>query len=112
MHTIETVTSAYDNLTAATIGYHNAAKNEASLDTEIKRAVAEATANGTIAGKNQQLRDAEARELYADRFRALDAASEETARRRLHLDLARIEIERVRMIQRIMELGSTQGGAT
>ncbi len=103
---IEIIDTIYAELSESTATYQDAANSEALADADLKSMVAEATAGGHIIGENQQLRDAAAREMFADQFRALNEMHIDTIAKRLRLDLARIEIERVKMGLRVMELAA------
>jgi hypothetical protein len=61
-------------------------------------------ADGTIAGKNQALRDAAAANVLEQEFKALDIAEADSRAARLDLDLARTEISRVQALIRLAEL--------
>jgi hypothetical protein len=105
MNTLGIINEAYNELTAATINHFAAVQEETQLDAAVKQNVAKALFDGTISGGNQQTRDAAARKMFEDEYAALETAQQRTRERRLELDLANIEVERVRIVQRFMGIG-------
>ena len=61
-------------------------------------------ADGSIVGKNQALRDAYAREVLASEYATLEIAEEANRTAKLDLDLARLEVDRLKMLLRLAEL--------
>lgn len=110
MITAQEINTAYTALASATEDYTDAAELEINSKATLDKAILVATARGQIDGKNEQARLAQARELLADRFALNEAHAADTRRARLILDLARIEVERVRALLRLNELAAANNG--
>ena len=67
-------------------------------------ALAKGLADGTIVGKNQQLRDAASREVLADLYEEVDLAQIGYDESRLNFDLAQYKVDEVRLIVRLLEI--------
>ena len=104
--TNEVIDTIYTELADATKAYTERAFAHTKIEQDLKAIIAEATASGHITGKNQQLRDAAAREMFGDKFHALEGSALFVASDKLRLDLAKIEIERAKMTLRVMELSA------
>jgi hypothetical protein len=100
----ETINIAYSELSDAVMDYQDAANSEELANADLKTLIAEATANGDIEGKNQAARDAAARTMFADQYHVLSNMSIKTRAVKLRLDLAKIEVERIKTMLRVMEL--------
>ena len=71
--------------------------------TDYDRKLKAGLADGTIAGKNADLREAAAAEVLAVEVMDLDAARENERQARLALDLAQTEVSRVQALLRLRE---------
>jgi len=100
------ISTAYDQLTHATTAAFIAAETAANAKAALEVARAEATHDGRIDGKNQEQREAQARQVLTCQYNALEVADTAARYTRHGLDLARIEVERVRVILRLAELTS------
>ena len=100
------VNKAYEVLAMQTQNHANAVISAINTKATYDRLVASALANGEIEGKNAEIRTANAQEKFAFEFRKMNDAQDEERAARLDLDLARIEVERVRALLRLMELTS------
>ena len=101
---IETIDTIYTELADATKAHDTAAAEIIANEADLKTLTAEAIAGGHVEGKNQAARDANAREMFRDQHETLARQKSDLAPKRLRLDLAKIEIERAKMIARVMEL--------
>ncbi len=96
------INAAYDKLTQTRAEMWGATERaiRARLDVERERSARMMT--GEIAGKNETEREARARELLHSLFTALETAEADERRARLEHDLAKIEVERVELIVRLL----------
>ncbi len=107
--TEENIHAVYDKLSTATENFLQAATDELLVKTDLDRKKAGALADGTIENmidgrSNAEKREAVARELFASDYNTLDKIQDVLRQRRLRLDLARIDVEKVRMLLRLSEL--------
>jgi hypothetical protein len=98
----ETITAAYDKLAKSRVELWGAIERtiRARLDVEKERAARLMT--GEIAGKNETERDARARELLGSLYISLESAEADERRARLEHDLAKIDVERVELIVKLL----------
>lgn len=98
----QTINAAYDKLAKTRVDMWGAIEQtiRARLDVEKERGARVMT--GEIVGKNEAERDARARELLHSLFAALESAEADERRARLEHDLAKIEVERVELIVRLL----------
>jgi len=66
--------------------------------------IAKALMDGTIEGKNQQLRDAAAKEKFSELFEKVDESQCLYDQTRLNCELANNEVERLRLVVRLIEV--------
>lgn len=104
MITAEELTAAYQNLARLMTQAHTAARQEIDAKSELERRRLAAIADGTIDGKNAELREASARQVLADLYETCEQAERVASDAKLALDLARLEVERVRALLRLAEL--------
>ncbi len=100
-----TITTAYDALATARRELWGATERviRARLDLEKERGAR--TLTGEITGKNEAEREARARELLTSLFEALEAAETEERSARMAYDLARVEVERIDAVLRLLQSG-------
>jgi len=100
----EEIDAAYRELdrTQKSTYLHGERAIQAKADMESK--LLQGLADGTIAGKNQAMRDAAAAEILESEFSALDIAEADSRAAKLELDLARAEVSRVQALLRLAEL--------
>jgi hypothetical protein len=103
MVTLTDLTNAYDNLAAATAAAFETGETAANAKRTLEVAHADALTAGLIDGKNTEQREAQARQILVEEFIAQEVASTAARCARHDLDLARIEVERVRAILRLAE---------
>ena len=98
----QTITAAYDKLAKSRVELWGAIERtiRARLDVEKERAARLMT--GEIAGKNETERDARARELLGSLYISLESAEADERRARLEHDLAKIDVERVEVIVKLL----------
>jgi hypothetical protein len=104
MITEQEINAAKEELKSATINYHKAAYSLEKSKSELEIAKAEELAAGRITGKNAELREASARELFGEMYQEIDHLQSEYGKAKLALDLARIEDSRVSMLLRYAEV--------
>jgi CRISPR/Cas system CMR-associated protein Cmr1 (group 7 of RAMP superfamily) len=99
------ITTAYDALTNARRELWGATERatRARMDLEKERGARILT--GEIVGKNEAERDARARELLTSLFEAVEAAEVDERSARMTFDLARIEVERIDAVLRLIQSG-------
>lgn len=100
--------AAYVNLTSAMTQAHAAARAEVDAKRGLEKARLAAITDGRIDGKNAELREAAAREALADLYASLEEAERVASDARLALDLAKLEVERVRALLRITEVAAAE----
>lgn len=100
------IQTVYASLRRAMRGHATAAERTITAKGKLDRAKLTGLADGTIDGKNADLREARAREVLAAQYDELESA--ETAERsaRLSLDLARCEVEELRAYIRVGEVNA------
>lgn len=98
----QTITAAYGKLAQTRMELWGATERtiRARLDVEKERAARMMT--GEIAGKNEAEREARARELLHSLFTELENAEADERQARLQFDLAKIEVERVELIVKLV----------
>lgn len=104
--TAKQIDQTFDELVQATAAHYRATEQELTTKLTLETAVAEGLANGTIDGKNEQLRQAKAREMLADLYAAYEDATTAARLSRLKLEVAKLEMERVKTMIRVKELNS------
>lgn len=104
MITAEDINNAYASQAAAK--HDHAEFNRLVIDTkaEIARLRAQATAAGTLTGNNPDEREACARTLFHNQYAALATWEAKVLPAQLALELAEIEVERVRALLRLEEV--------
>lgn len=97
-----TINAAYNRLAQTRAEMWGATERtiRARLDVERERSARMMT--GEIVGKNEAEREARARELLHSLFTALEIAEADERRAKLEHDLAKIEVERVELIVRLL----------
>jgi hypothetical protein len=103
MITFTDLTDAYDKLVAATAAAFETGETAANAKRILEVAHADALTAGRIDGKNTEQREALARQILAEEFTTLDVAATAARRAKHDLDMARIEVERVRALLRLAE---------
>ena len=98
------VHEVYTNLYNAKEKYAEASEKFINLKFTLNVLKAEATQNGEIDGKNADAREASARSLLKENYDALDKAEIEERKMRHSLDLANLEVERVKTLLRLQEV--------
>ena len=98
------ITVAYQYLIESTKDY--AANSEHVIETkaELDKNIAMAYANGSVQGKNQSERDGWIAQNFEKQTKALEVAQSDERKAKLQLDIARIEVEKVRALLRLEEL--------
>lgn len=97
------IIDAYHALERAQRAYGWAGYKVANAKADLERAEAGALVQG-VAGKNEAERKATLRLMLAEDYAELTAAETTEREMRLDLDLARIEVERVKALLRLAEL--------
>ena len=107
MVTEEDVREAYTRLHDYMIFYSRAAVDMVNARRKLETERADAISRGMIIGKNQDEREASARSVCAAAYAWLETA--ETAERsaRDTLDMAKLEVEMIRLLVRLMSIGSS-----
>jgi len=98
------VNEVYDNLSSAKEAYTVASEKSINLNFTLDVLVADATQNGDIVGKNADARSACAKSLFGENYNSLEEAKNAERKARHILDLANLEVERVRALLRLQEV--------
>lgn len=103
----QTITAAYGKLAQTRVALWGAIERtlRARLDLEKERGARVMT--GEIAGKNEAEREARAREMLGSLYLSLESAEADERRTRLEHDLAKIEVDRVELIVRMLAVAQT-----
>jgi len=111
MVTEQDVRNAYAALYDAMIVYNRAAKELVDAKRKLESERADAISRGMITGKNAEEREASARSVCAPRYTWLEEA--ETAERlaRDTLDTAKLEVEMIRLLVRLISIASGAASA-
>lgn len=98
----QTISAAYGKLAQTRVDLWGAIERaiRAKLDVEKERGARVMT--GEIAGKNEAEREARARELLGSLYLTLESAEADERQARLQHDLAKIEVERVELIVKLL----------
>lgn len=107
---VETVDRAYGELAKALMAAQLAAEWQAQakcdLDTARASALASALAAGEVDGKNESVREALLRKKLAAHYTMLAGAEKRVRETRHAAELAQLEVERIRLRVRLMELAA------
>ena len=99
---VQEITAAYHALDMARRDLHTAGTTAIMNRIDLDTAIARATLAGEIVGKNAEERAAKARELFAEKYAALEVAESDERYARLNFDLAGYEVDRVKLIVRLI----------
>ena len=99
-----TINSAYNNLSYAKKVFATVAENLIDAKNQLEVQKAGALLSGAIEGKNAELREASARDVLGGHYLEVAELEAEEREARLELDLASIEVERVKSLIRLEEL--------
>ncbi len=102
--TTQAIDTAYSALRAALQKAHHTGQAAIDAKTKLERRKLAALVAGSITGKNAEEREAAARKRFADLYTELEEAERTAADAKLELDLARLEVDRVRCLLRLDEL--------
>lgn len=98
------INAVYNELKTAHEFYTIAAEDLLLSQTALKREKARALADGIIEGKNADARESAAQEHFSEWYGNIDEQQQHTNKCRLRLDLARFDVEEVRLLVRLDEL--------
>ena len=99
-----TINLAFEALHTATIEYNNRSAVLANLEADLGAKKSTGLANGSIEGKNAELREAAALEFLRNEYNAVAVVDRKFRDAKLNLDIARIEVERIKTILRLFEV--------
>lgn len=106
MITAHEINDAYSQLARASETYFQAAELEIGSKTELDTETVKAIADGRIDGKNEAIRQGQAKELFAELHETHEANGQHARLAHHRLDLARLEVERIRALLRLAELAA------
>ena len=105
---MDNVDVAYDELVAA-LGFASVAADKlAKAKFDLDAARARTLASGQVEAKNEATREALLRELLAEKYQALALDEAQMRERRHAAEVAQLEVDRVRLRVRLMELAAGQ----
>ncbi|MHA2276833.1 MAG: hypothetical protein ACXAC2_13755 [Candidatus Kariarchaeaceae archaeon] len=104
MITEKLISDAYEHLSKCRENMFQSADILAQDKTNLKILEAKGLADGSIEGKNQQMRDASAREVLAEQFDLVDTSQFIYDKARLDFDLANYEVNKFSLIVRYLEI--------
>ena len=99
----EHINSAYGRLMTATEEAHGIGERLIEEEAKLNRDKAKALADGIIDGKNEAAREGQAFALFINQYAEVDSLAKVNRLAKLRLDLARLEVERVRALLRLLE---------
>lgn len=102
--TSEAIEAAYEALKAAVIAAFDAGEAAIAARTALEAMRLSMLMTGEIAGKNEAEREAKARQLLEEKYEGVDVCEALARREKTALELARLDVERVRAELRLMEL--------
>jgi hypothetical protein len=108
MLTEKEITAVYNRLSSARQVYGLAAELATTRKSELEIMKAGALADGLIEGKNAELREAACRQMFPNQYLSCEDADTELRDRKLALDLAQIEVDRVHDLIRYLSIGQMQ----
>lgn len=97
--------SAYKNLASARTQLFTAAENAIEARSVLESEKAQATTAGKFDGKNAETREAQAREFLKAQYQAVTESERQERRARFDFDRADIDVDTVKILLRIAELG-------
>lgn len=103
---VETVDRAYGELAKALMAAQLAAEWQAQAKCDLDTARASALAAGEVDGKNESVREALLRKKLAAHYTMLAGAEKRVRETRHAAELAQLEVERIRLRVRLMELAA------
>ena len=103
MITVTDINNAYTRLAQAAQDNYKATELEIESGVELERELLAAINDGRIDGKNEQQRQAKARELFAELHQAHEQNGRNARCYKFQLDMARLEVERIKMLFRALE---------
>jgi len=104
MIAVSEINDAYHELNRTQRGAYLQAERAIQAKANLEIKLLHRLADGSIEGKNQQLRDAAALALLADDYAALEIAEADSRAAKLELDLAWTEVNRIKALLRLAEL--------
>ena len=104
MLTNETLTATYESLKAAVITAFSTGEMAIQAKAAFETGKAALLLDGRLDGKNQEQRDAQARELLAVLYRNAEAAEKMAREAKCGLETARLDVGVVRAQLRLLEL--------
>jgi len=105
---MDAMDGAYEFLAERQGEAFEAADRVVRLKFDLDLARAAALAGGEINGKNEAQREAELRVLFRDAYNSLQAAEGRARFTRHQADVAQLEVDRIRLRVRLMELAAGQ----
>lgn len=104
MITEQEITKAYESLTYNTQLFQMKAIQRIEIETDLEKKKARALVDGSNTGKNPEGREAMSRELFGLEYGSLEEAKNQEREAKYDLDLAEIEVSRVRALLRLAEV--------
>ena len=104
MITATHIDTAYAELRSAMRTHQEWAQMLAEAKHELETTKRQGLANGTIEGKNPEMREAAAQQMLSAHYAAVAELESAGSKAQLVLDLAKLEVERIRLHLRYAEL--------
>ena len=101
---VSTIEIAFSDMVESKKEHYRTAEKLANAKAELEKQKLIGLADGTIDGKNAELREASAREKLADLYANAEKAEAAEREARLNLDISQIEVDRLKTILRLAEL--------
>jgi len=98
----------YTRLEGAIIKYREGTERIRVAEMALKMNIANALYNGDIIGKNQAIRDAEAKELFVGQYNLIENEKKINSQHSLEYEIAQIKVAYLRAILRIKELSQIE----
>ncbi len=100
------ISEAYQKLSKARFDHWQSHERLLRRRAEFQKARANCIADGQLEGRNETIREAQARQLLPDQFAAIELAEIEERQAAIGVELCRIEIERVQALIRYLSLNA------
>lgn len=108
--TKETIGTVYEALKVAVVAAYEAGEVAIAAKSNLEAMRLSMLMTGEIFGKNEVEREAKARQLLEGEFRAAEIYEAEARRRKMALEVARLDVEQARAQLRLMELVEAAAG--
>lgn len=108
--TKETIGTVYEALKVAVVAAYEAGEVAIAAKSNLEAMRLSMLMTGEIFGKNEVEREAKARQLLEEKFKAVDVCEAAARQSKVALEVARLDVEQARAQLRLMELVEAAAG--